>query len=607
LANDIFKDDRMTVENTKQQIAAWLGEFANDETVAGLLAFSVGRLLLREGLHWRHKAEAHRFDIIHVRDWLQSAVTGNATWLARVDEFGRPKKLMKFGTFREMTAEADKAMRIAIQKVGKIEIDPTHERLHMELSHGYAMVEMLTPEALDRETSLMHHCIGNGGYDGDVTGDGHLLLSLRDPFGKPHATLRVDRAEAIVVEFQGKQNQPPADRYMVYIKEFLRAAKLGLGRGGENRLGMIQDVLGEWHDIHNLPDSLETRGSLLLANATPFRMPSKLIVNGDFAPPVWMDRHPDVLHVSGQYMSRKLPPFVGDFKAGRMTITDGENHTGKLPHKLDVGTLLVAAEANRIFPDQFEVTGSLILMINDSRQVPSELKVGGELQLSDSKVRVWRGNIDCYGLDASVRKPLSFEGKVRVRGDLLARNADLKFKHPLRVSGDADFSDNCRGRVIAELPSRMFVGGDLILQNCEIGRMPSHLEVGGDLVLTDARFEGLKGVNRVSGGLRIDGTEVRELPPALSKVGGLWAAMSKLESLPDGFTATKSNLIVIGTPMRELPAGLFVRGNLFGDEEMGTLPDDAVIKGRVHGLRVIAHMAELRTDERLRDRSSLRR
>ncbi|MCZ7861723.1 PcfJ domain-containing protein [Agrobacterium salinitolerans] len=597
----------MNAENTKQQIAAWLGEFATDERVAGLLGFSVGRLLLREGLHWRHKAETHRLDVMHVRDWLRTAVTENADWLARVDEHGRPKKLMKFGTFREMTAEADKAMRIAIQKLGKIEIDPAHERLHMALSDGYAMVEMLSPEALDRESSLMQHCIGNGGYDTDMMGDGYLLLSLRDPFGKPHATLRVDRGQASVIEVQGKQNQPPADRYMAYIKEFLRNAKLGLGRGGEIRLGMVQDVVGEWHDIQNLPDSFETRGSLMLTDSPVFRMPSRLIVNGDFVAPAWMERHPDVLHVSGAYMSTKILPIAGDFKAGRMTITDGGNHTGRLPERLDVGELTIEARTSKVFPSSFEVTGSLDLKVSDSRQIPASLKVGGELRLFQSTIRVWKGDIDCGALDASVDRTLSFEGKVRVRGNLWVRYADVKFKHPLRVSGDADFSDNGQGRLIDELPARMFVGGDLVLQNCEIGRMPKHLEVGGDLVLTDAKFDGLQGVKRVSGGLRIDGTEVRELPAGLSKVGGLWAAMSKLESLPDGFTATKSNLIVIGTPIRELPTGLFVKGNLFGDEEMGTLPDDAVVKGRVHGLRVPAHMAELTIDERLRGRSLLRR
>ncbi|MCV9963696.1 PcfJ domain-containing protein [Pararhizobium sp. BT-229] len=601
----------MSAENTRDQIAVWLGGIASDEEVARLLGFSVGRLLMREGLHWRHKAETHRLDIMHVRDWLRTSVAEGAEWLARVDTHGRPKKLMKFGTFREMTAEADKAMRIAIQKLGKIDIDPAHERLHTQLADGYAMVEMLSDDALDRESTLMQHCIGNGGYDGDLAGDGHLLLSLRDPHGKPHATLRIDRGEGAVVELQGKQNKPPADRYMPYIREFLKATKMRLARGGESRLGLVQDVLGEWHDLHDLPDDLETRGSLLVADAPPFRMPSRLVVNGDFDAPGWMDRHPDILHVSGEYFTRFLPPVIGDFRAGSLTVSASQNFRGLLPGKLDVGKLtVISPNGLRIMPSEFEVTGSLVLMLNDRRQVPDDLRVGGELDIRMCTIRVWKGDVDCGGLNATVDKPMSFDGKVRVRGDLEVGGADVRLPNELRVSGNADFSDHRNGRKIEALPRRMFVGGDLDLERCEIGTMPSHLEVGGDLVVTDAVFDGLDGVKRVSGGLRMEGTSVRSLPPALTRVGGLWAAMSKLESLPDGFAATKSNLIVIGTPMSELPSGLFVKGNLFaGGNGIDTLPDDAVVRGRVHGLRVPAHMEHLRltVDGRLRGRSLLRR
>lgn len=596
----------MNAENTKQQIAAWLGEFATDERVAGLLGFSVGRLLLREGLHWRHKAEAHRLDVMHVRDWLRSAVMENDEWLARVDEHGRPKKLMKFGTFREMTAEADKAMRIAIQKLGKIEIDPAHERLHTQLSDGYAMVEMLSDDALDRESSIMQHCIGNGGYDGDLSSDNYVLLSLRDPHGKPHATLRIDRAEGVIDELQGKQNNPPTEKYMPYIREFLKATKMRIVHGGDGRLGMVQDVFGEWHDLQELPDDLETRGSLMIAGAQPFRMPSRLVVNGNFTPPDWMDRHPDILHVSREYITRLLPPIVGDFRVGRLTVSASKI---PLPSKLDVDLLTVVGDGGqRIMPPVFEVTGALVLKLNDQRQIPKDLRVGGDLDITMCTVRVWKGDIDCGGLNATVEKPISFGGKIRVRGDLQVGGADVKFPSELRVSGNADFSNSRSGRRVRALPRRMFVGGDLDLEQCEIGIMPSHLEVGGDLVLTDAKFEGLQGVKRVSGGLRIEGTTVRELPAGLLKVGGLWAAMSKLESLPDGFAATKSNLIVIGTPMSELPRGLFVKGNLFAGD-IDTLPDDAVVKGRVHGLRIPSHMEHLRltVDERLRDRSLLRR
>jgi hypothetical protein len=197
---------------------------------------------------------------------------------------------------------------------------------------------------------------------------------------------------------------------------------------------------------------------------------------------------------------------------------------------------------------------------------------------------------------------LAFEGKLRVRGDLTARDADVTFPAELRVSGTACLSGFREARSVAALPSRMYVSGDLDLQNCEIGRMPSHLEVGGDLVLTDATFDSLEGVKRVTGGLRIDGTEATQLPTGLTKVGGLWAAMSKLEGLPDGFT-TKSNLVVIGTPMTEFPSGMRIGGHLYSNGEIETLPDDATVLGKVHNVRIPDHMVPVRSAGISRGRS----
>lgn len=598
----------MTVEKTKAEIAEWVGGIAANETVARLLGFSVGRLLLREGLHWRHKSVVHRLDITHVSDWLAMAVAENHSWLTKVDEHGRPKKMMKFGSFREMTAEADKAMRIAIQKTGQVVVEAGHERLHMQLSDDYAMVEMISCEALDRESALMQHCIGNGGYDRDVDGDRFMLLSLRDLHGKPHATLRVDRSEGCVTELQGKQNQPPAKRYMPYIREFLRAGKMRFSYGGENRLGMVQDILGEWHDINDLPDDLETRGTLRMSEFPPVRMPLRLVVNGDFDAPMWLERLPEVLHVSGDfYATYLLPPIVGDFKAGSLTISAGQNFHGLLPEKLDVGKLtIVSANGARIIPKRFEVTGSLILKLNDHRQVPDDLKIGGQLDLSMCTLTIWKGDVDCGGLDATVDNRLVFGGKLRVRGDLRVANADVTLPNELRVSGSANFSDKQRGREIAALPVRMWVTGDLDLENCKIGRMPTHLEVGGDLILTDATFDSIHGLKRVSGGFRMENTAIREMPPGLTKVGGLWAALSELERLPEGFT-TNSNLVVIGTRMTEFPRGMKIGGHLFsGNNGIETLPDDAVVKGKVHGVNVPEHMMPVRTSGIPRARSLLR-
>ena len=571
-------------EKLNAEIAEWLGELAPDEVVAALLGYSVGRLLVREGSHWRHRAETLRLEIGHVCDWLTNAVAERAAWLERTDEQGRPRKLMKFGDFRQMTAEADKAMRLAIQKAGAAVVDPDHERVHMPLSEGYSIVEMLSEQALDRESSLMQHCIGNGGYDSDIVRGTHLLLSLRDPHGKPHATLRVSREARAVVELQGKQNQPPAPKYRSLLREFVQAAGLRFANGGENRLGAVEDVYGEWHPLDNLPDDLETRGDLRMGNAQPVRMPSRLVVNGDFVAPDWLERHPDILHVSGSYMISRLPPIVGEFRVGYLTVTE-QNCDFVLPERMEVGTLTVSLEQSRKLPRNFEVTGDLNLTVRDWRQAPAELKVGGDLDLCQSTVRVWKGDIDCKSLNVDLPQDLTVSGNIRIRGDLLVRgDNDVTFERPLRVSGNADFSRHGRGGTVKALPPRLYVAGDLDLNRCVVGKMPNHLEVGGDLVLSDAKFDNISGLRRVGGALRIEGTDIVELPERLTRVGALMGAMSKLERLADGFV-TGENLILIGTPMEVLPPGLKVGGNLFVQNSgIDALPDDAVVKGRIMGI-----------------------
>lgn len=91
----------------------------------------------------------------------------------------RPKKLMKFSTIEQIIAEADKAMLKAAQKGRDIVLNESQEKLVVNLDDGFSIVELLAPEALDRESAYMQHCIGNGGYDDKVGSDHFKYLSSR--------------------------------------------------------------------------------------------------------------------------------------------------------------------------------------------------------------------------------------------------------------------------------------------------------------------------------------------------------------------------------------------------------------------------------------------
>lgn len=107
------------LETAKRQVEVLINALSPDERVRVLLAYCVGRLMLRDarrGIPLRENTPSLD-DLSHVTDWLSSAVIDDAPWLLNVDHAGRPKKLMKFTDFDGMKREADKAIRIAAQRL----------------------------------------------------------------------------------------------------------------------------------------------------------------------------------------------------------------------------------------------------------------------------------------------------------------------------------------------------------------------------------------------------------------------------------------------------------------------------------------------------------
>jgi hypothetical protein len=190
-----------------------------NEEVSRLLAMCVGRVILKRLNDGDRDLPDDDF-LRHIADWISAALVTNAHWLSNLDADGRPKKLMKFSTIEQVTAEADKAMRAANQRLSILEVG-TDEEIHEELEDGYVLVRLLSPLALDRESAAMQHCIGNGGYDYHVTSGNRTYLSLRDPAGKPHATIEIDNQTNTVKQLQGKQNRAPIKKYIKMLKPAL--------------------------------------------------------------------------------------------------------------------------------------------------------------------------------------------------------------------------------------------------------------------------------------------------------------------------------------------------------------------------------------------------
>lgn len=264
-----------------RQVAAVLEPFhRNQDRLGVLLALCVGRLMLKE-MHgneaWRDSFPTDK--IRHVADWLKAAVANDAEWLRNVDTQGRPKKLMKFGSFDRVMKDADRSMRIESQKLSGVKVTAADETLVAELVDGMYLVRLETPAALDRESAEMQHCIGNGGYD-DLLEDGSsLFLSLRDHHGKAHATLEIDLEENRLEQLQGKQNKAPARKYVEALAPFLKSNRYKTDLRACD-IGHVIDIHGRWHPIGNLPDNLTVQGDLHLTRVDIKRLPNGLRVGG---------------------------------------------------------------------------------------------------------------------------------------------------------------------------------------------------------------------------------------------------------------------------------------------------------------------------------------
>lgn len=239
-----------------------------DVDVKKMMNYSLGRVLYKtlnsqlpaggSIFDFHHACESSK--LLHISDWLIAAHINNEPWLQNVDERGRPKKLLKFSTVEQIIAEADKAMLKASQKNRDIKLDETQETLLEQLDGGYTLVELLSPEALDRESAFMQHCIGNGSYDSRLKSPRFQYLSLRDANNKPHATMELILNSNNIWEIQqlqGKQNYAPIQKYIELILPFIKDRKLAFSTGARRNFPYVIDKNCDFHHYNNLPSTVE--------------------------------------------------------------------------------------------------------------------------------------------------------------------------------------------------------------------------------------------------------------------------------------------------------------------------------------------------------------
>jgi hypothetical protein len=101
----------------RPDIASFLWKLTENEQVLKLLELSVGRVLEKAAAGGAFPMSLiNASQATHVTDWLTAAVLADEEWLKAIDDHGRPRKLMKFGSVEAIVAEADKAMAKFSQK-----------------------------------------------------------------------------------------------------------------------------------------------------------------------------------------------------------------------------------------------------------------------------------------------------------------------------------------------------------------------------------------------------------------------------------------------------------------------------------------------------------
>jgi hypothetical protein len=249
----------------------------DDPEVVRLLDISVGPVLVRNGWSVARASEIH--DVTrHIADWIAASVRKGAAWVERLNGEGVPLKLAKCHTLDMLVHEADKAMRLDLQKREFATPAAGDEEMVAHLEDGYTLVRLDSEAALKREGAMMQHCIGLGAYDHALALPSVEFLSLRDRMGNAHVTVEV--IDGRISQLKGKQNRRPQPRYVDLIVPGLRQRHLRLD--AEKTVDvLVDDEDGRLFSIYSLPDGLRTKAGIFAVDLLDLTsLPASLSVAG---------------------------------------------------------------------------------------------------------------------------------------------------------------------------------------------------------------------------------------------------------------------------------------------------------------------------------------
>jgi hypothetical protein len=486
---------------------------------------------------------------------------------------------MKFGSVEAITKEADKAMLKFAQKNRGLRIADGDEQLAHELADGWYVVRLMTPTALDRESGEMQHCIGQGGYDDKLNDSGYAYYSLRDPFGKPHATMEVNALKGVSLQIQGKQNQEPIPEYYDRMLEFMKTADI---------VPVQTDPVSRWvfdtdhkrHDIAYLPDGVTLVGSVSIM-VKQISLPKHLTVTGDLKITASdIAKMPDVISVGGTYRV-------------------GNSELRTVPSHLKVGGDISISTSRCEVAETVELGGTLSIAKSHVSRLPRGLSDKNNVDVRECESLKDFDNLTVLGLLALTRMPTGivlpdglklacleiietefpeYPEHIEVTGYVdLHKTGLTKLPDGLVVHGSLDISEN----PIDRLPKGLRVGSHLTFRRTEVSVLPDDLMVGGSIIASDTPLGSLGKLREVNGQLGIARTHIEALPDGLRVRLDLDAVESRLKTIGSGVHVAGS-LYITKTDVTHLPDDIVVEEGLDASySSLQALPDGFETRGKV--------------------------
>ena len=555
------------MDHLKQEIEDQLNSLSDDPRVQKLLHFSLGRLAIKNA----RRQEPFQYLLssagaFHVRDWLTVAVQRNEPWLSHLDEYDRPRKLMKFSTLNQAIKEADKAMNKLNQQIENLTLNENDEELITKLENGYYFVRLLSPSALKMEGKIMQHCIGQGGYDKILETDENRVFSLRDPAGKPHATLLADFNSGLkkpkVIQLQGKQNKHPDDKYIPYLIDAFDSLGISIVRfyGFKNQIRDMQKI---WYDHDNLPDGFTHDEDLVLPSSFK-KLPKNMTINGDFDIRHQIDGLPDNMTVNGNLSvnlkegSFSLPNGLTVTKT--LTIIGDENGTTKISEENIGHNINILEGVSLLKIDAADLLKTI--------KLPSRLFLQNAITSSDSLTK-FKGNYLRYaGLSASkLAMPAQTHYKnltINIAGEMSLVSKipeDLNISHSfyLRVKGIK--REQIPARLTSEKETRLFgidckpdlsewnIKEVLSLEHCDILRIPEKLELSKlSVINTKIHLQPKKikiAYSATFSGLEVDTVPAMEFDENLSTKNEIRLLNTSIDKIDNDIIAGFNGIIVV--------------------------------------------------------------